>query len=140
LVSFVELRHCHGSPRRLIPIVRCDEPKLAAVHPAFGIGHVERRLDADLHILAEFLGRTSKGCGNPKTDFPGGHPASSTACAALLPERFRDRRERRLLALRGCGRRGARGRYDPCGWNERPICRRVACGQRVRWSGDLLSL
>ncbi|HEY2414062.1 MAG TPA: hypothetical protein VGI40_17580 [Pirellulaceae bacterium] len=55
MVSFVELRHCHGSPRRLVAVICCDEPKLAAKHSAFGIGHVERRLKADLHILAEFL-------------------------------------------------------------------------------------
>src|SRR5262249_35239807 len=149
LVSFIELLHRYRSSRRLISVVRCDKPELAAVHPAIGIGHIERSLDAALHILAEFLGWASEWRGNAKPNFTIRYPAKGTADAAVLAERFRGRRERRLLPLPrrerrlclcSCGRRRTRGRCNSGGWNERPICRHVICCKGVRWFGNLLSL
>src|SRR5262249_46552796 len=100
-------------------------------------------------MLAELLGRPGEGCGNPEPDFTIGYSANATAEAAVLAERFRRRRERRLLLLPrregrlclcSCGRRRTRGRCNAGRWNERPICRHVICCKGVRWFGDLLSL
>src|SRR5262249_30849236 len=131
--------------------VGSNKPKLAAVHSPFSVGHVERRLDTLLHMLAEFLGGPSKWSGNPKPNFTVGYAAKGTADTAVFAERFRRRRQRRLLplhrrerhflCLRSCGRRRTRCCRNPRGWNERPICCRcVVCGKPVRWFGDLLSL
>src|SRR5262249_16431389 len=73
LILFVELFHRRGGPRRLIAVVRCDEPKLAAIDSAIGVGRVEGRLDAELHVLAEFFGWTLKCPGNSEANFTVSH-------------------------------------------------------------------
>jgi hypothetical protein len=85
LVSFIELLHCRSLPGGLVAIVRCHESKLAAIHPAIRIGRAERRLDAQLHVLAKFFGGTSEWCGNPKSNFAIGYSADGwggLACPA----------------------------------------------------------
>ena len=84
LVFLIELLHCFGSSSGLVTVVRRDEPELPAVHPAIRVGHVERRLDAPLHILAEFLGRTTEWCGNPKPNFTVGY--APKRAPRFLPE------------------------------------------------------
>ncbi len=99
LISFIELLHCYRSSRRLIAVVRRDKPQLAAVHPAIGIGQFERRLDTQLHVLAEFLGGTGEGCGNPKSNFTVGYSADSWGGLAC-PANSRDTCRRLVSGLR----------------------------------------
>ena len=97
LVFLIELLHCFGSSSRLVTVVCRDEAELPAVHPAIGVGHVERRHDAPVHILAEFLGRTTQCCGNPKPNFTVGYPpkgaplvlAGSVRATLAAPARLR---------------------------------------------------
>src|SRR5262249_41988969 len=79
LVIFIEPLHCFGSSGRLVTIVSRNEPKLSAVHSTTRINCIERGFDADLHILAEFFGRTAKWAGNSKSNFAVGQAANEAS-------------------------------------------------------------
>lgn len=78
------------------------------MYTTIGVGCVECSHNAHLHILAEFLGRTTKCCGNPKPNFSVGYAAKESPCATrFLLEWLRGRCD---LRLRGCGRGRKRSR------------------------------
>ena len=56
LLLLEQLLHCVRGPRRLVAIVSDHELHLPAIDPVSVVGQIERCLDAEPHLVAEFLG------------------------------------------------------------------------------------
>ena len=91
LILVAELLHRFERARRLIAVVGRNQPKHPALDAAGVVDLVESSIDAELHLLAEFLGRAGEGRGDPEPDFasrdathagPDGTGAGEVAAAA----------------------------------------------------------
>ena len=55
-----KLLHHVSGPRRLVAVVSDRQFCLPAINTAGVVGHIKRSLDAEPHLVAEFLGRAGE--------------------------------------------------------------------------------
>src|SRR5262249_56012022 len=76
-----------GGPHGLVAVAGRQEPQLPAMDPAAVVDQIERGFDAELHLIAELLGRAGERCRDSKPNLIIGHPADSWGALGCTPNR-----------------------------------------------------
>src|SRR5262245_27914555 len=74
LLFLIEMFHRYGRSRSLIAVISCNKPELPPENSTRCVRRIERRFDAQPHVLSELFGCAAERRRNTETDFAVGHP------------------------------------------------------------------
>src|SRR5262249_46019172 len=74
-----QVLHRAEGPARLVSVIHGDQPKLAAADAARVVDGAERRVEAELHLPAEFLGGPAERRRDAEADLAVCHPLTTAA-------------------------------------------------------------